>query len=225
MASLAARSWRALGILAVVTGLLLFVPAGTLRYPEAWAYLAVFLGASAATTVYLFRTDRDLLERRLHGGPTAEKRPAQKAVMLFTSLGFIGLLVVPALDRRYAWSQTPLSVVVAGDVLVAVGFLLIVRVYRENSFAAATIGLAPDQTVVSTGPYALVRHPMYAGALLYLLGTPLALGSWWGLVPLAATLPFLAWRLFDEERFLAENLPGYKDYQRRVRYRLLPRVW
>jgi protein-S-isoprenylcysteine O-methyltransferase Ste14 len=145
--------------------------------------------------------------------------------MLFTSAGFIALLVVSALDYRFEWSTVPLSIVVAGDVLVAIGFYLISIVYRENTFTSATIELAENQKVISTGPYAIVRHPMYGSASLYLLGTPLALGSYWGLVPAAAIIPFLIWRLFDEEYFLAKNLPGYIDYQKRVRRRLIPFVW
>ena len=220
--SLGARAWLAVAALAVVMALLLFVPAGTARYWQAWAYLSVFIGASAVTTLDLMKRDRALLERRRGGGPTGEKRPAQKLIMWCTSIGFIVLLVVPALDHRYRWSVAPLSVVLAGDLLVAVGFVLVARVYRENTFTSATIEVAENQQVISTGPYAIVRHPMYAGAFLYLLGTPLALGSYWGLVPLAAILPFLIWRLFDEERLLARRLPGYAEYQQRVRHRLVP---
>jgi len=112
-----------------------------------------------------------------------------------------------------------------GDALVAIGFYLIFLVYRENTFTSATIEIAPDQTVISTGPYAIVRHPMYASASVYLIGTPLALGSRWGFVPVAIMIPFLIWRLFDEERFLAKSLPGYTQYQRRVRRRLIPFLW
>jgi protein-S-isoprenylcysteine O-methyltransferase Ste14 len=119
----------------------------------------------------------------------------------------------------------PLGVVVVGDVLVAVGFYLISLVYRENTYTSATIEVAKDQKVISTGPYAIVRHPMYASASLYLLGTPLALGSYWGSAPIAVVMPFLIWRLVDEERFLAKNLPGYTEYQKQVRYRLVPLMW
>jgi protein-S-isoprenylcysteine O-methyltransferase Ste14 len=223
--SLATRACFALVVLAVVIGLLLFIPAATIRYWQAWIYLAIFGGTSALTTVFLLRRDPALLERRMRGGPTAEKRPVERVIMAFTSIGFIAMLVVPALDHRFRWSNVLVWVVVAGDVLVVVGFYLIFLVYKENTYSSATIEVAPGQTVISTGPYAIVRHPMYASALLYLVGTPLALGSYWGLVPLAATLPFLMWRLFDEERFLAEHLPGYVEYQRRVRHRLIPRVW
>jgi protein-S-isoprenylcysteine O-methyltransferase Ste14 len=225
MRNLRAKAWFALAILGVVMGLLLFVPAGTVHYWQGWVYLSIFMGASALTTLDLVRRDPALLERRLSAGPTAEKRPVQKLIMLCTSIGFIALLVVPALDHRFGWSDVPLGGVVAGDVLVAIGFCLIARVYRENTFTSATIEVAEGQQVISTGPYAIVRHPMYASASLYLLGTPLALGSYWGLVPVAAMMPFLIWRLFDEERFLAENLPGYTEYQQRVRHRLVPFVW
>jgi len=223
--SLEARAGLALALLAIVTALLLFVPAGTVRYWQAWVYLAIFVGASGITTLYLLRTDRALLERRMRGGPAAEKRPAQKLIMAFTSIGFIALLMVPALDHRFGGSTVPVGVVVAGDTLVAIGFSFIARVYRENTFTAATVQIAANQTVISTGPYAVVRHPMYASALLYFLGTPPALGSYWGFVPLVATLPFLIWRLLDEERFLAGNLPGYAEYQQRVPHRLVPFVW
>src|SRR5215813_143364 len=225
MKSLRARARLALAVLAVVMGLLLFVPAGTIHYWQAWVYLSIFMGASALTTLYLMRKDPALLERRMRGGPTAEKQPAQKFIMLFASIGFIALLVVPALDHRFGWSTVPLGVVVAGDVLVAIGFYLIFLVYRENPFTSATIEVAENQKVISTGPYAIVRHPMYASSFLYILGTPLALGSYWGLVPIAAMMPFLIWRLFDEERFLASNLPGYTEYQNRVRHRLVPFLW
>lgn len=225
MKDLVARAWLAVAGLAVAMGLLLFVFAGTTRYWQAWVYLSIFTGATALTTRYLVTNDRALLERRMGGGPTGEKRPAQRLIMWCTSIGFVALLVVPALDHGFGWSAVPLGVVASGDVLVVVGFYLISRVYRENTFTSATIEVAEDQKVISTGPYAVVRHPMYAGGFLYLVGTPLALGSYWGLVPIAAMVPFLIWRLFDEEHMLATNLPGYAEYQRRVRYRLVPHVW
>jgi len=224
MKSLDTRAWLALAVLAVVMGLLLFVPAGTVRYWQAWVYLSIFTGASALTTLDLLRRDRALLERRMTGGPTGEKRPVQKFIMLWTSIGFIALLVVPALDHRFRWSSVPLTGIAAGDMLVAIGFYLISRVYRENTFTSATIEIAENQRVISTGPYAIVRHPMYVGGLLYLLGTALALGSYWGLIPFAVMAPFLIWRLLDEERFLSRNLPGYAEYRQRVRHRLVPFV-
>jgi protein-S-isoprenylcysteine O-methyltransferase Ste14 len=225
MRNLEAKAWLALAVLTAVMALLFFVSAGTVHYWQAWVYLAIFAGVSALTTLDLIRRDPALLERRMRGGPTAEKQPTQKVIMLGMSIGFIALLVVPALDHRFGWSAVPLGGAVTGDVLVALGFYLIFFVYRENTFTSATIGLAENQKVISTGPYARVRHPMYASAILYLLGTPLALGSYWGLAPVVAMMPFLVWRLLAEERFLARNLAGYTDYQKRVHHRLVPFVW
>ena len=145
--------------------------------------------------------------------------------MWFAALGWVGLQVIPALDARFGWSRIPTPLVILGDVLVVVGNALVGRVFAENTFTSATIGVVPGQRVISTGPYAIVRHPMYASSLLYLAGTPLALGSWWGFLALAEMIPFLIWRLLDEERALARDLPGYAEYCRTVRNRLIPRVW
>src|SRR5579859_680733 len=225
MPSLSTRTWVSLVALTAVMGLLLFLPAGTLRYWQAWVYLGIFMGASGLTSLYLLKKDTSLLERRMRGGPTAEKETIQKVIMVLTSVGFIALLVVPALDYRFGWSVAPLAVVVAGDLLVAIGFYFIFGVYQENTFSSATIEIAKDQKVISAGPYALVRHPMYASAMLYIVGTPLALRSYWGLAAVAFMMPFLIWRLVEEEKFLAKNLPGYVEYQKQVRHRLVPYVW
>lgn len=207
-------------------GLLIFLPAGTIRYWQAWVYLATFMGASLLISLYLIKKDPALLQRRMKGGPTAEKEVTQKIIMVFASMGFIGLLVVPALDYRFRWSPAvPFAVVVTGDLLTAMGFYFTFLVYKENTFSSAIIQVVEDQKVISSGPYALLRHPMYASASLYLVGTPLALGSYWGLLALVFMLPSLVWRLLDEERFLAKNLPGYVDYQKKVRYRLIPYIW
>jgi protein-S-isoprenylcysteine O-methyltransferase Ste14 len=223
--TLDARAWLALAIVAGVMCALLFGTVGTTQYWQAWVYVSIFLGASALTTFYLMKKDRALLARRMRGGPMFEKEGTQRIIMVFTSLGFITLLVVPALDHRFGWSAVPLWAVVLGDILVVIGFYLIFLVYRENTFAAATVEVATGQKVIATGPYALVRHPMYASGSLYMLGTPIALGSYWGLLALAAMTPFLLWRLLDEERVLTRDLPGYLEYRQRVRHRLVPMVW
>jgi protein-S-isoprenylcysteine O-methyltransferase Ste14 len=223
--SLNARAWLALVVVTAVMCALLFGSAGTIRYWQAWVYVAIFLVASAPTSVYLMKKDPALLARRMRGGPMFEKEGTQRIIMTFTSLGFIAILVVPGLDRRFGWSAVPAWAVVLGDLLVAIGFLLIFVVYRENTFTGATIQVAPGQTVISTGPYAIVRHPMYASGALYMFGIPLALASYWGYLALAAMMPFLLWRLLDEERILTRDLPGYVDYRRRVRHRLVPFIW
>jgi protein-S-isoprenylcysteine O-methyltransferase Ste14 len=225
MSTLHQKAFGGLLILALVMASLLFVAAGTLDYWQAWTFLAVYFASCLAITLYLMKKDPKLLERRMRGGPTAEKEPTQKIIMFVTSLGFVGLIVFPAFDHRFAWSHMPPSVALAGDGLVLLGWLAIFFVFRENTFSSATIELAPDQQVISTGPYARVRHPMYAGGLVMLLGIPIALGSWWGVIVMVAILPALIWRLLDEEKFLARNLPGYVEYQNRVRYRLIPLVW
>ena len=225
MKSLNVRASLALVGLAAGMGVCVFVPAGTIRYWQAWAYLVVFVGASALITMDLSRRDPALLERRMHGGPTAETRGPQQLIMVATSLAFGALLVVPGLDHRRGWSAAPAAVVLAGDALVAIGFYFIYLVYRENTFTSATIQVVTGQKVISTGPYSVVRHPMYASGALYLAGTPLALGSWWGLVPFAVMAPFLVWRLVDEERLLCDTLPGYREYRQKVRHRLIPGIW
>jgi protein-S-isoprenylcysteine O-methyltransferase Ste14 len=225
MTSLNVRAWLSLAILAVVVSFLLFFSAGTVRYWQAWVYLLLFFGLSAVVTLDVMRHDPALLARRMKGGPTAERRPLQRFIMWAVSFGFIGLVVVPGLDFRFKWSAVPVAGVVIGNVLLTLGFAFIARVYRENTFTSATIEVAEGQRVVATGPYAIVRHPLYASALLYLIGTPLALGSYWGLLVIPVMLPFLVWRLVDEERLLARDLPGYTDYQKRVRYRLVPFFW
>jgi len=219
------KAWIWLVVLAAIMGAMIFVSAGALFYWQAWAYLAIFVSASSLTTAYLIKHDPALLERRLRGGPFAEKRAAQKIIMSFTSIGFFLLLIVPALDHRYGWSNVPAGLVIAADFLFLAGFAIVFLVYRENSFSAATVEVAKDQRVIATGPYAAVRHPMYAGGLLYLFATPLALGSYWGLLVVAALAPFLIWRLFDEENLLKQSLPGYADYCARLRWRLLPGVF
>jgi len=212
-------------LLIAILGIALFAPAGTFDFPQAWVYLGIFTGAAALITAYLWRKDPALLERRSRAGPAAEQDPVQRTIQVFASLAFLGLLVLPALDRRFSWSHVPLAVTVAGDALVALGFLAVFIVFKENTFAGATIEVAGDQKVVSTGPYAIVRHPMYAGALVMLLGTPLALGSWWGLCMFVPFVLVIALRSIAEEKFLAQHLSGYAEYRKRVRYRLLPPIW
>jgi len=211
--------------LTAVVGAIIFVAAGTTHYWQAWLYLLVFMLVSLFITIYLVKNDPELLKRRMRGGPQAEQRTSQKIIMLFTSVVFIALVVVPGLDRRFGWTLVPIVLVILGDALVAIGFYFIFLVYKENSYTSATIEVAADQKVIDTGPYKFVRHPMYASALLYLLGTPLALASYWGLIPFVAIIPFLMWRLMDEESMLKKELPGYSQYQQRVRRRLLPGIW
>jgi protein-S-isoprenylcysteine O-methyltransferase Ste14 len=211
--------------LALAMGVLIFASAGTLDFWQAWLFLACYFAASLVVSLWLQRHDPALLRRRMRGGPFAEGERSQKIIMTITSIGFIALLVVPGFDRRFGWSEMPDAVAIIGDVLLLAGWLGILAVFRANSYAAATIQVASGQKVVSTGPYAIVRHPMYAAALLMLLGIPISLGSWWGALVLLALLPALGWRLLDEERLLLRDLEGYAGYRRKVPWRLIPHLW
>ena len=206
-------------------GILLFAPAWTLDYWQAWLYWFVFAASSALITAYLWKKDPKLLSRRIDAGPGAESEKSQKQIQLLASFIFLAAMILPSLDHRFSWSAVPLSAVLAGDVLTALGFFIVFLVFKENTFTAATIVVTPGQKVVSTGPYALIRHPMYSGALVLLFGTPLALGSWWGLLMFMPMVFTIAWRARDEERFLFKNLSGYKEYCQIVRYRLVPFAW
>jgi protein-S-isoprenylcysteine O-methyltransferase Ste14 len=225
MRSINAKAFAGLGCLLLVMGALVFGPAWTLNYWQAWLFLGVFGATTLAVTLYLLRNDPKLLERRTQGGPISETETTQKVIQTITAIGFMGTLVISALDHRFAWSPVPALTPFVGDCLILFGMLVIFFVFKQNSFASSIIEIAPEQKVISTGLYSIVRHPMYLGAFFFLLGIPLALASFWGLVVLALMMPALIWRLFAEEEFLAKSLPGYVQYQATVRHRLIPGVW
>jgi protein-S-isoprenylcysteine O-methyltransferase Ste14 len=204
---------------------LLFVPAGTVNYWQAWVFIAVFIVATLIPSIYLAVNDPAALQRRMKGGPTAETRTVQKLVISGTIVSVVAVLVVSALDHRFGWSQVPTPIIVVGDVLVALGLGMAQLVVIQNSYAGATITVEAEQKVVSTGLYGLVRHPMYVGTLVMLIGTPLALDSYWGLLAIVPVMPALAARIDDEEKMLRHELDGYDEYMEKVRYRLVPGVW
>jgi protein-S-isoprenylcysteine O-methyltransferase Ste14 len=180
------------------------------------------MASIAAILVYLVKNDPALLARRVNN---TEKERSQKVIHFLINLVFVAAEVVPALDHRFGWSAVPTYFVMAGDAMVALGMLIIFFVFRENTFTASTVAVAADQKVISTGLYALVRHPMYVGGLVFVLGVPLALGSWWGLLTFIPLTIVIVWRLLDEERFLVKNLSGYGEYRSKVKYRLIPFAW
>ena len=225
LSKLATKTTLGFANLILLLAIALFAPAWTLRFWQALLYLFLFASSSAAITIYLWKRDRALLSRRVRAGPIAEKSRIQKIIQLFASLGFLASLVVPSLDHRFSWSHVPLWLVLTGDLLVVFGFYTVFKVFCVNTFTAATVEVTEQQTVISTGPYAFVRHPMYLGALIMLFGTPLALASWWGLVPFVLMVAVIVVRLLDEEKLLLANLPGYAEYVARVKYRLMPPVW
>ncbi len=214
------------GLVELVTfGLMLFLPAGTFNYWQAWVFLVVVVLTAWIPTIYLQRANPDVLERRMRGGPTAETRVAQKVVIAGLYVSLAAMVVVSVFDHRFGWSPVPTAICLVGDVLVAVGLGVVVLVIVQNSYAAATVQVEADQKVVSTGLYGLVRHPMYTGNVVMMVGIPLALGSYWGLVFVVPALIVLASRIRDEEKLLREELTGYREYTQKVRYRLVPCMW
>jgi protein-S-isoprenylcysteine O-methyltransferase Ste14 len=203
----------------------LFAPAGSLRFWQAWLYGFIFVAATIVIGVYFVKHDPALVRRRMTVGPTAEQEPAQKIIMAIILVGFLLLIVVPGFDHRWHWSAVPTWLVFVANAGIDLSFVIFFVVMKQNSYAASTIRVEAGQPVISTGVYAIVRHPMYAGALLLMIFTPLALGSYWTLLVLIPMFPVLIWRLLDEERFLARNLPGYTEYCRQTRYRLIPGLW
>ena len=206
-------------------GLVLFGPAGTLRYWQAWVFLGVFTAATILPTIYLARTNPAALQRRMRGGPRAESRAAQKVIMTVLMLDLFAMMAFSALDHRMGWSTVPVWVVLLGDVLVAVGLGLAMLVVIQNGYAASTIRVESGQQLASSGVYKFVRHPMYVGSVIMMVGMPLALGSYWGLVFVIPAVVVLVLRILDEETLLTRELPGYREYAQEVRYRLVPNVW
>jgi protein-S-isoprenylcysteine O-methyltransferase Ste14 len=203
----------------------IFIPAGTFNYWQGWAYLAVFAAAGSGYTVYLVRHDPALLRRRMQAGIAHEKERTQKVVVAFLYVAFIALAVLPPLDVRFGWSNVPWYVSLIGNASTIVSFYIFYLVSKVNTYAASSIRVEEGQRVVSTGVYSLVRHPMYFGALILMVGTPLALGSWWALLITPLFVPILYFRIANEEKVLVRDLPGYREYQQKVRYRLIPWIW
>lgn len=219
---------RALGELCcfvLTIALCVLLPAWSFDYWQAWVLIPVLFVSLLGITLYLMKNDPHLLERRLHAGPSAETQKSQKIGQLFGAIAFVATFVVPALDHRFAWSSVPAAVVISGDVFVIVGLRIVFLVFRENTFTSATIEIAAEQRVVSSGPYSTVRHPMYVGALIMMSGIPLALGSWWGTATIVPMTLVIVRRVRDEEELLTRDLTGYREYRDQVRYRLLPFVW
>ncbi len=207
---------------------LLFLPAGTWAWPQAWIFLAIFCGCGFAIGVWLLKTNPDLLAERMKSPISPDQAARDRAVIIAIVLCFFAWFVFMGLDaRRFGWSHTPTWAQVLGVLLIIGAFCGWAQVLRANHFASVTIRLQKEraQTVISSGPYAVVRHPMYSYALLLLIGAPLLLGSLWGLLGLAVFVPLLALRIFGEEAMLMDGLPGYRDYATKVRFRLLPGVW
>ncbi|RAI37150.1 hypothetical protein CH341_29850 [Rhodoplanes roseus] len=205
--------------------LLVMLPAGSVEFWPGWLFLAASLGATAAIAAWMLTHDPALLERRLTVGPAAEPDPVQRRIQIVASVFGIALMVVPGLDHRFHWSAMAPGLVVLGNLGIVAAYALCFLVFRENSYAAGTVAVEAAQPVIATGPYAVVRHPMYTSASFLGLFGPLALGSWWAFWPGLALVAVLAARLVAEERYLTVHLPGYAAYRLQVRWRLVPGLW
>src|SRR6185369_255070 len=225
MSGLEKKAYQGLGQFIIALFLFLFLPAGTLHFSQAWLYWFVFSFSCLLITVYFLKYDKKLIERRLNVGPGAEKETSQKIIQAITGLTFVAMMLFPGIDHRFMWSSLPPMISIVAEVFVALGFYIIFLVFKENSFTSAIIETDKEQKVISTGPYHLVRHPMYAGALLLFFATPFALGSSWMLVFSVLLTIMMIIRLLEEEKFLVKNLKGYADYRHKTRYRLIPFIW
>jgi protein-S-isoprenylcysteine O-methyltransferase Ste14 len=209
-----------IGIL--VFGVLLFLPAGTVRYWEAWVFLAILFVPMSFVLLYLIRYDPELLERRMR---TKEKEVPQKLLIKISIIPFLATFVIAGLDHRFGWSLVPIVVIIVADILIFSGYMFFFLVLRENSYASRVVEVENDQNVISTGPYACIRHPLYLSVVFIYLFSPIALGSFWALIGMSPLPLVLILRIKNEESLLKSELVGYEKYTNKVRYRLIPGVW
>ncbi|BCY18033.1 membrane protein [Leptolinea sp. HRD-7] len=199
-----------------------FIPAGTFAFWQGWLYLVVLFVPLIFVVSYLLKNEPDLLERRMH---YREQDKEQVLIIKLSYIPFILAYILPGFDFRFGWSHMPVWLVILSDVLVLASYLWVVNVFRTNRYASRVVEVDKGQSVISTGPYALVRHPMYTGVAVMYLFSPLALGSYWAVIPALFILPILVYRLLSEEKILARDLPGYTDYMEKVKYHLFPGIW
>lgn len=206
----------------IFLGIFLFLPAGSFKFWEAWIYCMILLVPATFSVIYFLKRSPELLERRLK---LKEREKEQKLIVMLSSVVFFIGFIIPGLDYRFHWSEVPAYLVIAADVFVLLGYLIVFLALKENMYASRVVEVDKEQKVISTGPYAIVRHPMYSGTILMFLSTPIALGSFWALIPSLLIPILIVYRILNEEKILLKELSGYKEYCRKTHYRLLPFIW
>ena len=202
--------------------LFFFLPAGTWNYWQAWVYMGVLISPMFFAMIYLIKKDPELLERRMR---LKEKRSEQRLIVKVSLVFFLLAFILPGFDKRFGWSDVPIGLVIASDICILIGYLIIFRVMQINTFASRVIEVANEQKVIDTDLYSIVRHPMYVGAILLYVASPLALGSYWAVLPAIVIIPIIVARIKDEEAALDKDLAGYLEYKQRTKYRLIPFIW
>lgn len=202
--------------------LLFLLPAGTWRYWQAWMYIGILFVPMLFVLAYFMKNDPGLLERRMK---MREERGEQRRIIGLSTLTFILAYILPGFDIRYGWSNMPAWVSILAGVVLFLSYLLVFRTMQVNSFLSRVIEVAQNQKVVDTDVYGIVRHPMYVGMTILYIVSPVALGSWWAVIPALAIIPVIVFRILDEEKALEHELPGYVEYKQKVKYRLIPFVW
>jgi len=212
-------------ILNLVLAAAFFIPAYTINYINAWVFIIIFSGFVLFNSIYFFKKDEKLLERRLHGGPAVEKEKSQKIIQVCIRVLFPSMMITCGLDKHFMLSNVPLFLSIISFLLIIVGFAIVFFVFKENTFTSSSITVHENQNVISTGPYAVVRHPMYSGAAILCLCAPIALGSYYALIFGFMMILVYISRLLNEEKYLTKNLAGYREYVEKVKYRLIPHIW
>ena len=201
---------------------IIFLPALTLRYWQGWLYMAILFIPMLLVMQYMLRNAPDLLERRLR---MRERETQQKKIIALSYIPFFAAYILPGFDVRLGWSNVPAWVSIAAALVVLAGYAIVFLVFRENQYASRVVEVEKEQSVISSGPYGVVRHPMYVGMILLYVFSPLVLGSYWAMIPALFILPVIVARILNEEKVLARDLNGYPEYMQKVRYRLVPGVW
>jgi len=209
-------------LITIFLGLIILLSAGTVNYWQVYLYLGVLVVPMIFVILYFLKKDPKFLERRTRA---KEKEKQQILLSIFTTAIFLAGFIIPGLDHRFVWSYVPIYLIIIADIIIFLGYLLIFLVFKQNSYASRIVEVTDNQKVTTTGLYKVIRHPQYLGVIIMFLPTPIALGSYWGLIPMAILPVALVLRIINEENVLSNKLPGYKEYCQKTKYRLIPFIW